>query len=102
MPPAASAWSGVNYAGASSGPTTPGYASAVSFTETQMGYVVGGGVEFLSWDRWLVRGEYLFHHFDGASAGRRGGGLPGLPVRAINVERVRHPRVFRAALSYKF
>ena len=75
------AWSGVNYAGASSGPTTPGYASAVSFTETQIGYVVGGGVEFLSWDRWLVRGEYLFHHFNGASACRRRRELSDLPLR---------------------
>jgi outer membrane immunogenic protein len=94
------AWSGVNSAGASTGPIGPGYASSVSFTETQVGYVVGGGVEFLSWDRWLVRGEYLFHHFNGASAVGGAASFPTFPSGFTWSGYDIHE--FRAALSYKF
>jgi len=94
------AWSGVNYAAASAAPAGPGYASSVSFTDTKMGYVLGGGVEFLTWDRWLIRGEYLYHHFDGASAVGGAAGFPGFPSgytwSSFNIQE------FRAALSYKF
>ena len=41
--------------------------------------MVGGGVEFLSWDRWLLRGEYLFHHFNGASAVGGAANFPTFP-----------------------
>jgi outer membrane immunogenic protein len=94
------AWSGVNYAGASTGPVGAGYASSVSFTETQVGYVVGGGVEFLSWDRWLLRGEYLFHHFNGASAVGGAANFPTFPSGFTWSGYDIHE--FRAALSYKF
>jgi outer membrane immunogenic protein len=94
------AWSGVNYAAASTGPIGPGYASSVSFTQTDIGYVVGGGVEFMNWDRWLVRGEYLFHHFNGASAVGGAVNFPMFPSgftwSGFDVHE------FRAALSYKF
>jgi outer membrane immunogenic protein len=94
------AWSGVNYAGASTGPIGPGYVSSVSFTETEIGYVVGGGVEFLNWDRWLVRGEYLFHHFNGASAVGGAANFPTFPSGFTWSGYDIHE--FRAALSYKF
>jgi outer membrane immunogenic protein len=94
------AWSGVNYAGGSSGPLIPGYASSVSFTQTEVGYVVGGGVEFMNWDRWLVRGEYLFRHFNGASAVGGAASSPTFPSGFTWSGFDIHE--FRAALSYKF
>jgi outer membrane immunogenic protein len=92
------AWAGTSYQGGNSGPG--GYATAVSFFQAQPGYVLGGGVEFLSRDRWLVRGEYLFYGVGDASA-------VGTSARFPN-----HPSAFswtnydvhqvRAAVSYKF
>ncbi len=94
------AWSGVNYAAGASGPIGAGYASSVSFTETEVGYVLGGGVEFMNWDRWLLRGEYLLHHFNGASAVGGAANFPTFPSgftwSGFDVHE------FRAALSYKF
>lgn len=41
---------------------------AVSFGQSKSGYVVGGGVEYTPWaDNWLLKAEYLYYHFDGAS-----------------------------------
>jgi outer membrane immunogenic protein len=94
------AFSGVNYAGGASGPIGPGYASSVSFTETEVGYVLGGGVEFMNWDRWLVRGEYLFRHFNGASATGGAVNFPTFPSGFTWSGFDIHE--FRAALSYKF
>jgi outer membrane immunogenic protein len=94
------AWSGVNYAGGASGPVGAGYASSVSFTETEIGYVVGGGVEFLTWDRWLLRGEYLLHHFNGVSAVGGAANFPTFPSAFTWSGYDIHE--FRAALSYKF
>jgi outer membrane immunogenic protein len=92
------AWGGTSYEAGNSGPG--GYATAVSFFRAQPGYVLGGGVEFLSRDRWLVRGEYLFYGLGDASA-------VGTTTRFPN-----NPSVFswtnfdvhevRAAVSYKF
>ena len=62
------AWAGASYAGGDAAPVGGGYATAVSFYQPQFGYVLGGGVEFATWDRWLLRGEYLFHRFSDVSA----------------------------------
>jgi outer membrane immunogenic protein len=94
------AFTGVNYAAGNSAPITGGYATSVSFTETQAGYVLGGGVEFLTWDRWLVRGEYLFHHFGDVSAVGAAPNFPNFPSgyswSGFDVHEV------RAAVSFKF
>jgi outer membrane immunogenic protein len=92
------AWGGVSYAGGNTGPG--GYATAVSFHQAQPGYVLGGGVELMSRDRWLVRGEYLFYGFSDASAVGASSKFPNIPSgyswTGFDVHEV------RAAVSYKF
>ncbi len=92
------AFGGVSYEGGNAAPI--GYASAVSFFRTQSGYVLGGGLEFATWDRWLLRGEYLFHRFNDASAVGASANFPNFPSgyswTGFDVHEV------RAAVSYKF
>jgi outer membrane immunogenic protein len=92
------AWAGASYAGGNSAPG--GYASAVSFFQAQPGYVLGGGVEFATWDRWLLRGEYLFHRFNDVSAVGTAPHFPNIPSgyswTGFDVQEI------RAAVSYKF
>jgi outer membrane immunogenic protein len=95
------AWAGVSYAGGNSGPFGGGgYASAVSFFQPQSGYVVGGGGEFMSWDRWLLRGEYLFHRFNDVSAVGATPSFPNFPTGYSWTGFDVHE--FRAAVGYKF
>jgi outer membrane immunogenic protein len=95
---AGAAWAGASYAGGNSAPG--GYASAVSFFQAQSGYVLGGGVEFATWDRWLLRGEYLFHRFNDVSAVGTAPRFPNIPSgyswTGFDVQE------FRAAVSYRF
>ena len=94
------AWAGASYAGGNAAPIGHGYATAVSFFQAQSGYVVGGGLEYLSWDRWLLRGEYLFHRFNDVSAVATAPNFPNFPSgyswTGFDVHEV------RAAVSYKF
>jgi outer membrane immunogenic protein len=94
------AFAGASYAGGSGAPLTGGYATAVSFFRTQPGYVVGGGVEYSTWDRWLLRGEYLFHRFNDVSAIATAPNFPSFPSgyswTGFDVHEV------RAAVSYRF
>ena len=43
--------------------------STVSFDGTKTGFVVGTGVEWMVAPHWIVRGEYLYYQFNGATAG---------------------------------
>jgi len=60
------AWGGVDYAASNSNSLF--YATAVAFSSTPSGYVVGGGLEWRMSGNWLLRGEYLFYRLSGASA----------------------------------
>jgi outer membrane immunogenic protein len=64
------AWGGVDYAANNfNGPGGGGgYTTAVAFSNTASGYVLGGGVEWKMTSNWLLRGEYLFYRLGGASA----------------------------------
>jgi outer membrane immunogenic protein len=92
------AWGGASYEGGNSGPG--GYATAVSMHQAQPGYVLGGGLELLSRDRWLVRGEYLFYGFSDVSAFGTSPKFPSIPSgyswTGFDVHEI------RAAVSYKF
>jgi outer membrane immunogenic protein len=94
------AWAGVSYEGGNSGPFVGGYATSVSFFRAQSGYVLGGGVEFARQDRWLLRGEYLFHRFNDVSAIGVAPNFPNFPSvyswTGFDVHEI------RAAVSYKF
>ncbi len=37
--------------------------SAISSSETLVGYTVGAGVEFALTDRWSAKGEYMYYDF---------------------------------------
>ncbi len=39
--------------------------TAVAFSSTKPGFVVGGGAEYALTAHWLLRGEYLFYRFQG-------------------------------------
>jgi outer membrane immunogenic protein len=94
------AFAGASYAAGNGAHIGGGYATAVSFFQAQPGYVVGGGIEYSTWDRWLLRGEYLFHRFNGVSAVATAPNFPNFPSgyswTGFDVHEV------RAAVSYKF
>lgn len=60
------AWGKIDYAANNSNGV--GYTTAVAFSNTKSGYTVGGGLEWKLTRNWLVRGEYLYYRFGGASA----------------------------------
>jgi outer membrane immunogenic protein len=94
------AWAGASYAGGNAAPVAGGYATSVSFYQPQFGYVLGGGVEFATWDRWLLRGEYLFHRFSDVSAV---GGAPNFPSFPTGYSWTGFDvHELRAAVSYRF
>ena len=41
---------------------------AVSFSHTATGWTVGGGTEWMLTPNWILRAEYLYYQFDGATA----------------------------------
>ena len=70
------------------------------FSATSSGYVVGGGAEWMFWQHWLLRGEYLFYHLNGKSQLATNPVFPGNPIQFTWDTTDTH--VLRAALSYKF
>ncbi|MDP1868293.1 MAG: outer membrane beta-barrel protein [Bradyrhizobium sp.] len=46
----------------------PVYTAPVAFSSTKTGWVVGSGLEYGLASNWIIRGEYLFYHFDGDTA----------------------------------
>jgi outer membrane immunogenic protein len=64
---AGGAWGKIDYAASSFAPATPPpqYAASTAFSNTQGGWVVGGGLEWAMTTNWLLRGEYLFYSLSG-------------------------------------
>ncbi len=56
----------IAYAGAASlnNPTGFTYSSNVGFNDVSVGWVAGGGLEWMFAPHWLLRGEYLFYHLN--------------------------------------
>ena len=74
----------------------------VSFSNTKFGWVVGGGAEYMLTPNWLVRAEYLYYQFSGASAlGSAPAGPFAGPFAAFNWSDLKINEV-RAGISYKF
>jgi outer membrane immunogenic protein len=73
---------------------------AASLTTTQRGYTIGGGLEWAVDRNWLVRGEYLFYHFPGATANSSIVGTD-LPAAVFSWSAPSIHTV-RAGLAYKF
>lgn len=75
---------------------------AASPSVLHVGWTVGAGLEHLLWDRWSVKGEYLFARFDGISTAmtvRATGGFLQSMRPTINHFDV---HVARLGLNYRF
>jgi outer membrane immunogenic protein len=100
---AGGAWGKIDYAASSfaAAAPLPPYATSTAFSNTQGGWVAGGGLEWAITPNWLLRGEYLFYSL---------GGFPSAAVPAANYPA--SPSAYswsntnvgtaRLGLSYKF
>jgi outer membrane immunogenic protein len=68
---AGAAWANVDYQANTSDDSIlcagAGCAWPAAFSDTRLGWVVGGGYEWAAASNWTLRGEYLFYSFGGAS-----------------------------------
>lgn len=98
------AWAKTDYAAFDAATSGNGY-TAVSFNNTKTGWVVGGGAEYMLTPNWIVRAEYLYYQFDGASAlGNNltpGAGGPTGLFATFNWNDLKVNEV-RVGISYKF
>lgn len=63
------AWSGSNFTALDAFLNGCNNCGGTSFSQTKTGYAVGGGVDWAPWsNNWIFRAEYLYYHFDGATA----------------------------------
>jgi outer membrane immunogenic protein len=95
------AWSSVDYSAQDIFVNTCPNCALTAFNQANAGYVVGGGAEWAPWsNNWIVRAEYLYYHFDGASSTVGIINGPALPVTfswgALSIQEV------RAGIGYKF
>ena len=92
------------------GLSTPGGITvplAANFSQDQVGWVLGAGLEWMAAPNWLLRAEYLYYHFDGtagvlpvSTTGPGGGVCTGCGWN-INSSSLQISTV-RAGISYKF
>jgi outer membrane immunogenic protein len=95
------AWGKIDYTASNFAPAVPPYATSVAFSNTQGGWVAGGGLEWMLTNNWLLRGEYLYYSLNSSpsvvvSPGISGALPSGYSWSSTNVS------VARAGLSYKF
>jgi outer membrane immunogenic protein len=93
------AWGKIDYTASNSGGVVP-YATSTTFSDTQGGWVAGGGLEWMIANDWLLRGEYLYYSLNSSPSTVVGSAGPpgpsGYSWSNTNVS------VARAALSNKF
>lgn len=93
------AWGRFNYQ-ASAFHIAANYFANTSFSQTQTGFVVGGGLEWALSPNWLIRGEYLYYGLGDASTTVVVASNPSFPSgfawHNTNVQEA------RLGLSYKF
>ena len=95
------AWTDIDYRGSY---TEGGGSTEVSaFSETETGYVLGGGLEWMLSRNWLLRGEYLHYGFGSASVINHNPLFLPDPIYDIRlVWDDTEIQVGRVGLSYKF
>jgi outer membrane immunogenic protein len=99
---AGGAWGKIDYAASNNGGAIP-YATSTAFSNTQGGWVAGGGLEWMITNNWLLRGEYLYYSLNSApSAVAVSGAFPGSAFPSGYSWSNTSVSVARAALSYKF
>lgn len=97
------AWAKTDYTGFDSATATNGF-TAVSFSNTNSGWVVGGGAEYMLTPNWFVRAEYLYYQFSGANTVGNTVQNPGGPAGAFAAFNWNDLKIneVRAGISYKF
>jgi outer membrane immunogenic protein len=92
------AWGDVDYAG---NYAFPGIQYPTSFSNTETGYVLGGGLEYMFTPNWTIRGEYLYYNLGSASS--IGLPIPANPPFAVGYNwNDTQVHVGRFAINYKF
>jgi outer membrane immunogenic protein len=76
-------------------------------SSTRVGYAVGGGAEYALFDRWSVKGEYLFYDLGTIShplnlSGGTGVALPGIFPTLGNTSSRLNGNIVRIGLNYRF
>jgi outer membrane immunogenic protein len=88
-------------------PFTSPYSGAVhagSASTNQMGWVVGGGLEWAMTNNWSVKAEYLYLRFDSFSYASplTAAAVPFVPGYAWNTTITPREQIVRAGVNYKF
>jgi len=98
---AGGAWGKIDYAASNNGGVVP-YATSTAFSNTQGGWVAGGGLEWMITNNWLLRGEYLYYSLESSPSVVAGSVTP-TPLGASGYSWSNtNASVARAALSNKF
>jgi outer membrane immunogenic protein len=93
------AWGRIDYAATAS--NLLGNASTTAFSQTQTGFVAGGGLEWAITNNWSLRGEYLYYRLGGSP--NVVAPVTGNPAVSSNfVWNATNVSVARAGVSYKF
>jgi outer membrane immunogenic protein len=96
------AWSKVDYSALDRFGNGCPNCGGVSFSQTKTGYAVGAGAEWAPWNNnWLVRAEYLYYHFAGASASGIDQGGTGIVAATFDWDDL-SIHTARAGLAYRF
>jgi outer membrane immunogenic protein len=96
------AWGKFDYVASAFNTGAGGYNASTAFSSTQVGYTVGGGLEWAMTNNWFLRGEYLFYRFNSAPSVV----IPDIRTPLDNQSGFSwsstNVSVARAGLSYKF
>ena len=95
------AWGKIDYAASNFAPGAQPYGTSVAFSNTQGGWVGGGGLEWMITTNWLLRGEFLYYSLNNSPSvvvtpAIHSALSSGYSWSNTNVS------VARAAVSYKF
>jgi outer membrane immunogenic protein len=84
------------YFNTGAGANTGAFGSSATVSDTRLGTAVGGGIDWAINPQWVVRGEYLFLHFQGNK--NYGALIPGVTSLQNNMD----AHIARVALNYRF
>ena len=76
--------------------TLAGFGATTSSTTSEVGYTVGGGLEYAVTNNWTVKGEYLYANFGKKAASYNLGGIP------ITANGNLTANIVRVGVNYKF
>jgi outer membrane immunogenic protein len=83
-------------------PFVPGFGSAGRYSDTRVGWTVGGGLEWLFAPKWSLKLEYLYYDLGRVTYGLSGLSLPGAYLSAVATSTRFDGHVARAGLNYHF